>query len=166
VVTQFGRVLYFKTATSSTPLGQFSLIDVNISSDFDSQDLFHFFPQAKFDSVKENEVNIITESRVWELLFESEVLTSLPLPLHSSHLLVIGSKREKMEWMVILNRIVLDLESDGSIRSGESISSINFVKLHSWTSQKNQYWRSWTPFTKCFFDSEIHVSSWIPSSCW
>jgi hypothetical protein len=96
VVTQFGRVLYFKTATSSTPLGQFSLIDVNISSDFDSQDLFHFFPQAKFDSVKENEVNIITESRVWELLFESEVLTSLPL--HSTPLTCLSLVQRERKW--------------------------------------------------------------------
>lgn len=94
VVTHFGRVLYFKTATSSAPLGQFSLID------------------AKFDSAKENEVSIKTESRLWELLFESE--------------------REKMEWMVVLNRITLDLESEGPIRSAGLSKKINIgdVGLH------------------------------------
>jgi len=54
VVTQYGRVLYFKGSTFSVALGQFSLVD------------------ATLDAVGATELRIVTLSRVWELQFESE----------------------------------------------------------------------------------------------
>ena len=86
MLTNTGRVLYFKNATSCVSLGQFSLF--NVSEDVSSEHnqlvtscLVTLYPytggstmQATLSSVGSNELHINTDSRVWELQFESEVV--------------------------------------------------------------------------------------------
>lgn len=49
-----------------------------------------------------------------------------------------------MEWMVVLNRIVVDLESEGPIRTGYHTFDFCFIILSSWYGKENSYWRCWS----------------------